>query len=306
MNKNLSDQENKLTQQLDTTLHTIEIPSELDSVVQAAIKKGSASKRKVIRMKKWSRTLTTTAAVLMIGFVGAANISPTFAKTMSTIPVLNTLINVVTFNQFDYHEETYAAQLETPALEGLQNTTLQDTLNTKYLKENKALFDQFQEEVAQMKQTTEGGHLGINTGYTIKTNNDHILSIGRSVVNTVGSSSTTITYDTIDKQNELLITLPSLFKDASYVDVISENILVQMRTRMIEDANQFYWIDADAEFTDIFTSIDAEQNFYISDTGKLIISFDKYQVGPGSMGVQEFEIPTELLQPLLVSNTYIH
>jgi len=25
----------------------------------------------------------------------------------------------------------------------------------------------------------------------------------------------------------------------------------------------------------------------------LVISFDKYEVGPGYMGIQEFEIPTE-------------
>jgi len=27
----------------------------------------------------------------------------------------------------------------------------------------------------------------------------------------------------------------------------------------------------------------------------LVISFDKYEVGPGYMGIQEFEIPTEVI-----------
>lgn len=36
-----------------------------------------------------------------------------------------------------------------------------------------------------------------------------------------------------------------------------------------------------------------------------MISFDEYEVGPGYMGVQEFEIPTEVIQDILVSNKYI-
>jgi len=55
-----------------------------------------------------------------------------------------------------------------------------------------------------------------------------------------------------------------------------------------------------------FKAITAKQQFYISDKGKLVISFDKYEVAPGYMGVVEFEIPTEVLQNILVSNKYIH
>ncbi|MDU5177028.1 RsiV family protein, partial [Clostridium sp.] len=39
--------------------------------------------------------------------------------------------------------------------------------------------------------------------------------------------------------------------------------------------------------------------------GKLVISFDKYEVAPGYMGVVEFVIPTEILSDSLVSNEYI-
>jgi len=51
--------------------------------------------------------------------------------------------------------------------------------------------------------------------------------------------------------------------------------------------------------------ISPNQNFYITEEGKLVISFDKYEVGPGYMGIQEFEIPTEVIADILVSNEYI-
>ena len=39
---------------------------------------------------------------------------------------------------------------------------LQASLNEKYLEENKALFEQFQQDVAEMKKAGDG-HLGIDT-----------------------------------------------------------------------------------------------------------------------------------------------
>lgn len=307
--------------QLNDYYNNIEIPEELDNIVLDAIKEGLhdftesdplseniivLKKGSKFKMKKYMKNFGTTAAIVTACFVGTANLSPTFAQSLSNIPVLGKLVEVVTFRQFDFNEDTYNAQINTPVIEGLENKDLQNALNEKYLAENKALYDAFQKEVENMKTYAEGGHLGTTSGFEVKTDNDQILSIGRYVVNTVASSSTTITYDTIDKQNEILITLPSLFKDESYIDVISENIKTQMKDRMANDESLSYWIGKDSDGIDGFDKIDANQAFYITNEGKLVISFDKYTVGPGSMGIQEFEIPTDILQSILVSTTYIH
>ncbi|MDF2950278.1 MAG: protein of unknown function DUF3298-containing protein, partial [Sedimentibacter sp.] len=47
------------------------------------------------------------------------------------------------------------------------------------------------------------------------------------------------------------------------------------------------------------------QSFYINSENKLIISFDKYEVAPGYMGVLEFEIPSDILGDILISDEYI-
>ena len=294
-----------LNKSLDKHLTSIPIPEELDLIVQSAIKEGKKSKKRMINMNKLIRNISATAATLAVGFIGIANFSPTFAESMSDIPIIGNMVKVVTFTQFDYHKDTYDATLNSPIIEGLSDETLEETLNNKYTTENKALFEKFEEEVAALEDFADGGHLGIDSDFIIKTNNDQILSIARYVVNTVGSSSTTMTYDTIDKENEIVITLPSLFKDSSYVELISENIKAQMRDRMKTDKDLVYWIEGDPDAIDGFEQIDPEQAFYISDNGKLVISFDKYAVAPGFMGIQEFEIPTEVIQSCLVSNTYI-
>ncbi|MHC1748552.1 MAG: DUF3298 domain-containing protein [Cellulosilyticaceae bacterium] len=299
---------------LQNEFNNIEIPSELDDIVKNAIKKGIVKdkiiplndvKERKISMKKRTRNIAASVAIIAIGFTGAANFSPTFAKSMGDVPVIKDLIKVVSFRQFDFQSDNYMASVDTPVIEGLENSKLQETLNTKYLEENKKLFTQFETEVADMEKFKDGGHLGVDAGFEVKTNNDQILSVGRYVVNTVASSSTTITYDTIDKKNEIAITLPSLFKDDQYIGVISENIKLQMRDKMVKDPNQVYWIEGDPEAIDGFNQIKPDQAFYITNEGKLMISFDKYEVGPGSMGIQEFEIPTQVLQTILVSNIYL-
>lgn len=149
-----------------------------------------------------------------------------------------------------------------------------------------------------------GGHLGVDSGFIVKTETEKLLSIGQFVVNTVGLSSTVMHYDTIDKENNLLLTLPSLFKTEDYVEIISENIIDQMRAQMAEDDNVYYWVEDEAITN--FTVIKPDQNFYISDQGKLVIGFDKYEVAPRYMGLCEFEIPSEILKDYLVSTEYIN
>jgi hypothetical protein len=56
---------------------------------------------------------------------------------------------------------------------------------------------------------------------------------------------------------------------------------------------------------DPFEKITANHNFYINQDNKLVISFDKYEVAPGYMGVVEFIIPTEILSGDLVGSEYI-
>ena len=55
----------------------------------------------------------------------------------------------------------------------------------------------------------------------------------------------------------------------------------------------------------LFERIARDQSFYISAEGKLIISFDKYEVAPGYMGVVTFTIPTEVLTEHLVGQEYL-
>lgn len=287
----------KKLEKLRSDYKNVPIPDNLDMIVKKAIKR-SIQKRFPLK----SITGFFTAAL----FVLSINTSSTFAKTLSNVPILGNVVNVLTFTEYTVDEPTYKADLKVPAVKNLKNKDLEQSLNKKYLEENKKLYDQFMKETESVKKDS-GAHLGIDSGYEVKTDNEDILSIERYVVNTAASSSTTMKFDTIDKKKEILLSLPILFKDKSYVKIISDNIKEQMKEQMKKDDSKVYWIpEAHLDYSiDPFVTIKDNQNFYINKDHKLVISFDKYEVAPGYMGVVEFTIPTDVLSKVLVGHHYI-
>lgn len=281
------------------------IPEELDFMVRKSLQDSRKVSGKKTAYKRIGVTAASIAASLAV-FTAGINISPAFASTMSKVPGIESIVRVLTFKEYVVNDNTYNADIKVPSIEGLENKELQSSLNEKYLAENQRLYEEFKAGMEEMKKNGDG-HLGVDSGYVVKTDTDKLLSIGRYVVNTVGSSSTIMKYDTIDKENEILITLPSLFKDESYVDIISENIKEQMIDQNKADESKTYWVDGieNEGIEEVFEKISKDQNFYINPEEKLVISFDKYEVAPGYMGVVEFVIPTEIISDALVSNEYI-
>ena len=297
----------KKMEQLKKNYLETPIPGELDFVVKKTLKESGLNMSKhhnrFMGLKVAAASLVASLALLVIG----VNTSLVFAQTMRKVPLVSSIVEVLTFREYTIDEGTFNANLKVPAISGLENKDLENSLNEEYLKENEKLYAQFQAEMEDMKEKG-GGHLGVDSGFIVKTDNDRILSIGRYVVNTVGSSSTIFKYDTIDKKKEVLLTLPSLFKGDSYVDIISGNIKSQMLEQNQADENKIYWVQGIGEegFVELFEKISPEQNFYINPDNKLVISFDKYEVAPGYMGVVDFVIPTEVIADVLVGNEYIN
>lgn len=283
----------------------VPIPAELHDMVSRGIDRGILENRRRAAFRRLKITAASIAASLTL-FTAGVNLSPAFAYTMSRIPVLDKVVGVLTIKEFVIDEDKYNADIKVPSIDGLENKELENSLNEKYLEENKKLYEGFVADMEELKKNG-GGYMGIDSGYIVKTDTEKLLSVGRYVVNTVGSSSTTMKYDTIDKENEVLITLPSLFADDSYVDAISSEIKKQMIEQNKADENKYYWVEGieESDSMELFDKISNEQNFYISSDNKLVISFDKYEVAPGYMGVIEFEIPTDVISSILVSDEYI-
>lgn len=293
----------KKLDRLKQQYHDVEVPDELENIVQSTIQREKKARKRSFPLKQ----LVLSAAALFILFIGSINMNPKMASAMLNIPLIGTIVEVFTIKNFTVSESSFDADLAVPAITGLEDAELQNGLNEKYLQENEALFEQFKEDMVAMKKASQGqdeAHLGLNSIYDVITDTDQLFSIARYTIETQASSAKTVQYDTIDKERNIVITLPSLFTDDRYIERISEHITLEMNKQMERDQSTSYFLHDD--FIDDFKTIHANQNFYISNNHKLVISFDEYEVAPGYMGVVKFEIPTEVIKDLLVSDLYIH
>ena len=281
---------------LQEQYNDVPIPTELEMLIEKNLKRPQKKKRKL-------PIFLASAAAAVVLFTVGLNTSPTMARTLADVPVIGPVVQVLTFTKYEMVEDEYIADIQVPQISG--SSAEIEALNAKYAEEGKALYEQFKTDIEEM----EAGNMSVNSGYIIETDTDDILSFGRYVEVVVVSRSTVMKYTTIDKKAETVITLPSLFKDERYIDIISRYIEDELRNRMIEtEGSAMYWIGG-TEYHDesfgVFEGISPEQNFYITEAGKLVISFDVYEVAPGFMGLVTFEIPTELLQDVLMSDKYI-
>ncbi|QII47765.1 DUF3298 and DUF4163 domain-containing protein [Bacillus paralicheniformis] len=283
----------KKLEQLRKAYRNVPIPKELDQVVETALQHKPKKKKRLV---VWPVSTLVAAAVLLAAVV---NINPGAAQAMSRLPVIGKVVKAITFTEIKQKDGESSIDVKTPALSGLNNRELENGINEKYVKESHQLYREFMKETSRNKK----GHLSIYSDYETVTDTKDLISIRRSVERTEASSYIERRYITIDKKNEILLTLKSLFKDDRYITAISENIKEQMKQQMKDDPDKIYWIND--EEVEPFKRIKADQNFYITENHKLVISFDDYEVAPGYMGAVEFEIPTKAISSLLIGDRYI-
>jgi hypothetical protein len=234
-------------------------------------------------------------AAICLFFTLSVNYIPALAAVVADIPILGTMAKFVTFSAYqeDYPEAKADVNISGAKIEGLGEGELETGLNEKYAKQAHTLYEEFMEKIDAGEN-----HIAIFSDYQLAGNNGVTVSIDHAQVDVAASGVESHTYDTIDVVNQLYLTLPSLFVDDSYVDRISQIILGEMEVRKAEGALYF---DGESGFQ----KIAPDQQFYISDDFKLVIVFDEYSIAPGYMGMSYFEIPTEQISDLLVSDTYL-
>jgi Protein of unknown function (DUF3298). len=273
------------------------IPDELDYIVRKTLKK----EKNKMKRNQLAKSIVIGVAAAAVLLVTTVNISPTAASAMAEVPVLGSIVKVVTFREYTYKDDHHEVDVKVPQVKGLDNKELENHLNDKYLKENTKLYQDFVKKIGS--DNLDQANLALFTDYKVVLNTDSLLVMANEKTEIAASGSESVHYDTIDKKNQLVLTLSSLFKDDSYIDVINKNIISQMKEQMAKDSNLMYFIANGKE--DGFKTITSDQNFYINKDNKLVISFNEYDVAPGVMGIVEFVIPTDVIKNILVSDYYV-
>lgn len=265
----------------------IEVPAQALTVLQAGIDKAKREGHSGV-MPKRSYWGAWAAAAAVLVFIAVPNVSPTAAMAMADMPVLNKVVQVVTFNRYTQmtEDKLYAANVQTAKLEVQGDAQLQSSvgeINAEVKVYAEQMIAQFQQEME-----AQGGVYGLDIGYTVVTDSDKWFTLEIITTETMASGAETVRYYNLDKETGKYVHLADLFpKGYDYVTAISEDIKAQMMQRMAEDENQSYFINGDMPEED-FQQIAPDQQFYVNQDGQLVIVFNEYEVAPGSMGCPQF------------------
>jgi hypothetical protein len=275
----------------------ITIPEGYDMTVNKAL-------NSTVRERNGWVTVTRRAALVLAAvacaFAVSVNALSAFALALQDLPVLGPIVRVLTFARFSASSEdqAYSVNVDVPEIQGLGDSALQNGLNERHLAEGQTLYTSFMQEIGGLANG-ELAHKALDAGYKVRVKTDTFLVVEHWVVVTMASGAESVSFDNVDLRNQVLVTLPGLFQDASYVETITANIKEQMQAQMADtDSGRMYFVDE-------FKQIKPDQSFYINAEHKLVIVFNEYEVAPGSMGVVEFVIPTEVIAGQLVGSGYI-
>ena len=139
----------------------------------------------------------------------------------------------------------------------------------------------------------------VETSSDVITNNETWFTLRISMYEDENSSEANYKFYNIDKAKGELVNIADLFKDEGYKAIINQEIKKQMQQKMKENKNLEFWYADEGTDSIGFTSIADNQNFYIADNDNIVVVFNKYEVAPGYMGVQEFEISKEIYKDYL-------
>lgn len=221
--------------------------------------------------------LSAAVLVCMAAVTGGTVIS---AKTGNTA-------KVVSAGTYKNKSGKYEASIKTPKVTGKVKGAA--VLNKKM----KAYTDGIKAAYLKDKKAVPKGFQTVITNYQVKANNSKVLSIQINTNIIMADSNSFSRYFNLDKKTGKVVQLKDLFKkNADYISVLSKNINSQIKK-----------LKNSADYD--FTKIGKNQSFYINKKGNLVITFNKFDIAPGSYGEQEFIIPANITNKIVLKNSVI-
>ena len=251
-------------------------------------------------VKKQIRILPRIAAsaacfVFIILFL-LPNVSVTYAQALEQLPVIGDLVRVVTIRNYYYDDNHWKMDINIPQIESEDSKSV-DYINKDVSELTTALINRFYED---LEINGNKGYGSLNVDYEVVTNTDSWFTLKLTVCQTAASSNTYFKFYHIDKNQGKIVELGDLFNTDKFSDSLVAEIKKQMQEQMANDENISYWINTSG-IGEEFATVGAGHNFYWNENGDLVIIFDKYEVGPGSMGTPEFVIDKGVIRDILKS-----
>lgn len=271
---------------------SIKIPENLEYKVNNALRINKNKSRFYI-----NRVVTVCSSVCLL-FILLLNVNPSFANAVNDIPVIGKITSIFTIREYFKEDDSEIINVKEPAII-TNNKDAEEKINNIIANKIKELEKESELSVDEIKKeidyTDRRGSIypkvNVRIDYEIKYNQNNILSfvlIKEEGINTTSKDLYTYNFN-LETGNE--ITLEELLGN-NYEDTINKEIRNQIAEREEKDKNQLFFNEND-NIDNYFKGISKDQNFYINENKNPVVVFNKYEIAPGYMGIQEFEIKDE-------------
>lgn len=268
----------------------IEIPDELDAIVDGAILEGKRQ-RKGGGTAGFFKKTAATAAALVISFVTLLNVSPTLAQAAYQIPVLGDLCRVVTFREYHFEDDAKYVDAKIPQVENTGKSDLEERVNLETqkkidecIKENEEVAESYYKAFVETGGNPEDFKpVGITVDYDIKSIDEEYVSFVIYQYGTAFNAYNHEIYYNLDLESGKNLTLKDwLGNDYREIAVTSIESTI---SQWSEEQKAMLWDDLS-----IIDHISEDTDFYINDEGKAVVVFERYEIAVGAAGSLEFTI----------------
>ena len=279
------------------TYDSIEIPKELEYVVNRTIHQNKSQKRN--ELKIWFKGVTATIATTFTLFIILLNTNESFAKAMEEVPVIGGLAEVFTVREYKEENETDLIEAKIPAIKNTGNTDLEKRINYEISSKINGIIEEAKQRAEEYKEAVlaTGGTMEdyiptqINVDYEITYQDDKLVSFVITKSESFASAYQEQYFYNIDIENGRELNLRDVLGE-NYKEIVDGEVNKQIEERMKADENNLYFTADEGGFSGIE---DEYHDFYIDENKKVTVVFQKYEIAPGYMGIQNFEIPDEIL-----------
>ena len=231
------------------------------------------------------RSIATAACFLFLTLVLLPNFSVTYANAMEEIPIIGNLVQIFTIRNYSYFDGNHELDAHVPKINDPNFDQISSLINKDVNELTGAVIQQFYEDLEISHDT---GYGSIHIDYETVTNTDVWFTLKLTVNEVEAGSNTYFRFYHIDRINGRYVTFGNLF-DSDGTKSIEQIVLAQMATQAATDPDTGYWTDEEPGTA----LLSEDQNFFFNEAGNLVVVFNKYDVGPGSIGCPEFELTPE-------------
>ena len=271
-----------------------EIPDCVKSKIEETLNSLPEKSENIKHIRILPRIAAVAACIVFVTLFLLPNVSVTYANALEQIPVIGSIVRVITVRNYFYSDGNHEMDIKVPGIEAT-NSDAADYINKSVNEMTAALVKQFYKD---LELSGNNGYGSIKVDYEVMKNTERWFTLKLTVTETAASSNSYFVFYHIDKKHGKIVRLGDLFKTDRYSEILASEIRKQMKEQMTSDKSIRYWL-GDSIIGEDFVSVNSDRNYYWNNDGDLVIVFDKYEVGPGSMGAPEFTIGKNLLKSIL-------